>query len=180
MLPIALLMREHRVIERMIKLMGVQLEQLKRGKDPDLSFIDSAVGFMKTYADGCHHGKEEEILFRDLGKKSLSGEHDRIMKELVREHDMGRKSTIALVDARTRYAQGKSTSLGGIIENLEKFVKFYPMHIEKEDKHFFIPCMEYFSQKEKDQMLEELLEFDKKLIHEKYFNIVEELEKKQY
>jgi hemerythrin-like domain-containing protein len=50
------------------------------------------------------------------------------------------------------------------------------VHIEKEDKHFFIPCMIYFTQKEKDQMLEEGWEFDRKMIHEKYQNIVKELE----
>jgi len=32
---------------------------------------------------------------------------------------------------------------------------FYPRHIEKEDKHFFIPCMEYFSEAEKEAMLKE-------------------------
>jgi hemerythrin-like domain-containing protein len=55
-------------------------------------------------------------------------------------------------------------------------VKFYPKHIEKEDKHFFIPCMDYFSQKEKDKMFEESWEFDRKLFHEKYTKIVEALE----
>jgi hemerythrin-like domain-containing protein len=173
---IALLMKEHRVIERMIKLADAQLERLKQGKTPDLNFIDSAVDFMKTYADRCHHGKEEDILFKRLAQKPLLEEHGKIMQELIQEHFFGRKNTIALVEARMRYAEGDA--LDGIIENLEKLVKFYPLHIEKEDKRFFIPCMEYFDQNEKAEILKEFLDFDKKLIHEKYSNLVESLEKK--
>ena len=36
--------------------------------------------------------------------------------------------------------------------------------------------MEYFSQEEKDAMLRECWEFDKKLIHEKYRQVVERFE----
>ena len=48
---------------------------------------------------------------------------------------------------------------------LNKLVEFYPEHIAKEDKNFFIA---YFTSKEMDDMLNEFWEFDKKLIHEKY------------
>ena len=56
-------------------------------------------------------------------------------------------------------------------------VSFYPKHIEKEDKLFFIPCMDYFTDIEKDKMINEMWEFDKNMIHEKYTNIVEEYER---
>jgi hypothetical protein len=56
-------------------------------------------------------------------------------------------------------------------------VEFYPRHIEKEDKHFFIPCMDYFTEAEKEAMLKEEWEFDRSLIHEKYRNIVISAEK---
>lgn len=59
---------------------------------------------------------------------------------------------------------------------LGELVKFYPSHIEKEDKHFFIPCMGYFTPKEKDDMLQEFWTFDRNLIHEKYKQMVEKFE----
>ncbi len=31
---------------------------------------------------------------------------------------------------------------------METLIKRYPVHIEKEDKHFFIPSMEYLSMQE--------------------------------
>ena len=53
---------------------------------------------------------------------------------------------------------------------------FYPKHIEKEDKHFFLPIMNYFSPEEKEAMLKEEWEFDKNLIHLIYKNKVAEVE----
>jgi len=58
-------------------------------------------------------------------------------------------------------------------------VDFYPIHIEKEDRHFFIPCMEYFSNHEQDVMLEAFWEFDRTLIHDKYRGVIERFEGKR-
>ena len=53
---------------------------------------------------------------------------------------------------------------------------FYPKHIEKEDKHFFLPCMDYFTAQEKDNILSEEWEFDKGFIHEVYKEKVKKAE----
>jgi len=82
MMPIGPLMIEHRLIEKMIEAMRTQLLRWERSGQVDPLFIDTAVDFIRTYADRCHHGKEEGILFRDLGGKPLSGEHKSIMEEL--------------------------------------------------------------------------------------------------
>ncbi|MCJ7619462.1 MAG: cation-binding protein, partial [Anaerolineae bacterium] len=63
-----------------------------------------------------------------------------------------------------------------VVSALQDLVEFYPAHIEKEDKRFFVPCMKYFSRQEQDEMLKEFWEFDKRLIHEKYAAIVGRLE----
>lgn len=178
MLPAGPLMVEHRLIERMIALMGKELERMKKEKTADVSFIDKAVDFIRTYADKCHHGKEEDILFRDLSKKDLSAEHKRIMEELVNEHVIGRSNVKSLVEARNAYERNQQGALDGIIEGFEKLTGFYPKHIEKEDKHFFLEVMDYFDDREKEAMLEEYWQFDRKLIHEKYADIVEDIEKK--
>lgn len=177
MLPIGPLMIEHRLIERMIALINKELLQIEKKKEVNLSFIDIAVDFIRTYADRCHHGKEEDILFRDLKKKSLSNDHLQVLQELIAEHERGRRITGRLVDEKERYLKGEKGSLDAIVDCLSALMEFYPKHIEKEDRHFFIPVMEYFSQDEKDAMLKEGYEFDKRLIHEKYENIVSQAEK---
>lgn len=176
MMPVGPLMIEHRLIERMIKVMSRELGKIRKDNTADTMFIDTAVDFIRTYADRCHHGKEEDILFRDLAKKKISDEHQRIMQELIEEHKMGRDNVKKLVEAKERYAQGNKDVLKDIVSNIEMLVKFYPEHIEKEDKHFFLPCMDYFTAEEKDKMLNEMWELDRKMIHEKYTKVVEEHE----
>lgn len=173
MLPIDPLMVEHRLIERMINQVRNEIEQIELEKKIDIVFIDAAIDFIKIYADMTHHGKEENILFRDLSKKQISKQHQKIMNELIDEHKYGRKLTQELVRAKEKDIQGQGEDFHRVLGLLNQLVEFYPEHIRKEDKHFFIPCMDYFSQKEKEDMLQECWEFDRKMIHEKYKSIVE-------
>ena len=180
MKPIGPLMREHRLIERMIALLNKEIENINSSNTVNTRFLMVGVDFIRTYADRTHHGKEEDILFRELAKKHLSKEHERIMNELVAEHVSARKTVFALANAKNNYNEGNPESLEDIITYVRELVDFYPAHIEKEDKHFFYPVLEYLSKKEQDDMLEEFWEFDRMRIHEKYQNIVEGLETRKY
>ena len=171
------LMIEHRLIERMLANVKNLLVQVGQTKKIDPLLVDKAVDFIRTYADRTHHGKEEDILFRDLHNKELSEIDRRVMNELIEEHVFGRKTTKALVEANTQYRNGDSSSLGDIVSCLNTLVDFYPKHIEKEDKVFFPASRAYFSETEDQTMLAEFMDFDQKMIHEKYKSVVEELEK---
>jgi len=171
-----LLMIEHRLIERMISLIKDAKVQIESTHKVDPVFVDTAVDFIRMYADRTHHGKEEDILFRDLSKRPLSVEDQRVMKELVEEHIFGRQTTKALIEANTRYRNGDKSALADIVSKLRTLVEFYPKHIEKEDKVFFPASRAYFTNEEDQTMLAEFWEFDRKMIHEKYGSLVEELE----
>jgi hemerythrin-like domain-containing protein len=171
------LMIEHRLIERMIALIKDALAQIQSTGKVDPLFVDAAVDFIRMYADRTHHGKEEDILFRELDKRPLSADDRRVMEELIQEHVFGRQTTKALVDANTRYRNGDVAALAEIAEKLQTLVEFYPKHIEKEDKVFFPASRAYFKGDEDQAMLAEFWEFDRKMIHEKYKAVVEGLEK---
>jgi len=170
------LMIEHRLIERMISIIKNVLTQIESTKKVDPVFVDTAVDFIRTYADRTHHGKEEDILFRDLRKRALSAEDQRVMQELIEEHVWGRRTTKALIEANTRYRKGDESALADIAKQLRTLVDFYPKHIEKEDKVFFPAYRAYLTDEEDQTMLAEFREFDRKMIHEKYRLLVEGLE----
>ncbi len=183
MMPIGPLMIEHRLIERLIALMGKELARLKENiaVAPEFAFvdpvfIDTAVDFIRTYTDRCHHGKEEGILFAALAGKDLTPELRQTMEELIEDHRWGRRTTASLIQAKNDYLLEKAGALEDLLLHLEALVVFYPRHIDKEDKHFFLPSMNYFSEAEKAQILERMWEFDRKLIHETYRRRVEDLE----
>ena len=177
MLPIAPLMIEHRLIEKMIGMIQKEIDRAELQKRIDPGFIDLAVDFIRVYADRCHHGKEEDILFRDLGQKPLSAEHKRIVEELVEEHRQGRKTVAELLEAKGRYLRGDGEALPRMLDLMRFLVAFYPRHIEKEDKGFFEASRAYFTEEEEQTMLAEFWEFDRKMIHEKYQAVVEGFKK---
>jgi hemerythrin-like domain-containing protein len=175
-MPIGLLMTEHRLIERMITLMRMEGEKYRHNKRLNPLFVDAAVDFIRTYADKLHHGKEEDILFRELKKKNLSDDHQKTMEDLIEEHKWGRKTVEKLVEANEKYKRGDQKSAEDVMEGLADLVDFYPRHIEKEDKHFFLPCMEYFGDQEQQGMLQEEQEFDRGFVHRLYEEKVERME----
>jgi hemerythrin-like domain-containing protein len=101
------------------------------------------------------------------------------MEELVREHVLARQTVGELVGAKERYLEGDTEALDTVLEKLDVLVSMYPGHIEKEDEHFFLPVMEYLSEAEQDDMLEEMWEFDRSMIHEKYRSVVDRLESRR-
>lgn len=177
MQPRGPLMIEHRLIESMIARIEIELQRIAQTDKADPLFIDTAVDFIRTYADRTHHGKEEEIMFRDLRKKQMADDDRSLMEQLVQEHTLGRKVTAELVKANERYRQGDEKALAVIVEKLTTLIDFYPRHIEKEDKVFFPATMAYLSSEEQQQMLNEFWQFDREMIHEKYRKLVEGLSK---
>jgi hemerythrin-like domain-containing protein len=171
-------MIEHRLIERMLLVIKGILAQIESEHKVDPVFVDIAVDFIRVYADRTHHGKEEDILFRELDKKALTPEDRQIMKELIEEHVFGRQTTKSIVEANTRYRNGDEAALADITANLKTLTEFYPRHIEKEDKAFFPSSRTYLTDEEDQAMLAEFWEFDRKMSHEKYEALVEGFEER--
>lgn len=172
------LMIEHRLIERMLLVIKGVLVQIESNHKVDPVFIDAAVDFIQVYADQTHHGKEEDILFRELNKKELTVEDRQIMEELIEEHVFGRQTTKALVEANIRYRNGDESAITDIAANLKILTEFYPKHIEKEDDIFFPSSRKYFTDQEDQSMLSEFWEFDRQMIHEKYKSLIDGFEGK--
>lgn len=174
--PAGPLIHEHRVIERVIAAMDRRIAEFEKTRSVDPVFIDSVVDFIRTYADRCHHGKEEDILFRDLATKPLSEPLARMMFDLTEEHVFARATTRRLVEANERWVAGDRSASDEIADAGRTLVGFYPVHIEKEDRQFFKPALEYLTDDELAHMLAEFHEFDRQLIHEKYLGVADRLE----
>ena len=116
MMPIGPLMIEHRVIEKMIALIAMAVPVIEKAVPVDGGLIDTLVDCIRTYADRCHHGKEEEILFRDLGRKKLVEEHRQIMNELIEDHKWGRVKVSQLLQAKGEFVGA----------NKRRLLKFFP------------------------------------------------------
>jgi hemerythrin-like domain-containing protein len=175
MKPRGPLMIEHRLIEKMLTVISVEMRTMEAHHTAQSLFIDIVVDFIRTYADRTHHGKEEEIMFRELAKKEMSPEDAQIMQELVEEHQYARETVSELVQAKRAYLSGHAEALQTILDKLTALSEFYPRHINKEDKVFFPNSEKYLSETEQAAMLEEFWAFDRQMIHEKYKAVVARL-----
>ena len=174
-----LLMKEHRLIERIIPVLTKEVVRLRAGGEVNAELIVSVVGFFRTYADRCHHGKEEDILFRALAAKPLSDEHRRTMDQLTEEHVLARKLVGRLMLDQDRCVKGEKAGLVAMKRDIQELAELYPKHIALEEKNFFVPCMDYFSAVEQAGMLRAFTEFDAKIVHEQYRTMIEDLEAAQ-
>ena len=174
MKPIAPLMIEHRQIDRMLLVMEKATAEIKSTNRVDPAFIDAVMDFVVFYGDKTHHGKEEAILFAELAKKEISAEHKRIMEELIQEHRAAIDLVNSLAAAKQDYLGGNTAALFEIVALLEKMTAHYHAHIYKEDRQFFIPVMDYFSKDEQDEMLIRMREYDSRMIHIKYKQVIQD------
>lgn len=168
-------MIEHRLIEQTVSLIKKESELILNTGRVDLSLLTDMVDFMRTYADRCHHGKEETILFRVLEKKEMTEEHRAMMARLVDDHRRSRALTSSLNDLLAPFRRGERGAVEEVVEILQALSTVYPDHIEREDKHFFPAAMKYLSDEERDNMLKEFQEFDGRLVQEHYRSEVEKM-----
>jgi len=175
MLPIGLLMKEHRLTEDMMELVVAEKERVRTSGRIDLSFIGKMVDFIRVYVDQCHHGKEEDILFAALKNKKIAAEHRKIMEELIEEHKQARSVIGSIVATAGNDNLPESKKAGDIAGAMECLTGLYARHIVKEDRDFFLPVMEYFDDREKDAMLKACYDFDMAMIHKKYKAVIDGL-----
>ncbi len=63
MKPTEDLIHDHKAIQVMLDIMSKIAENIKENKGFDIEDVERIVDFLRTFADKCHHGKEENALF---------------------------------------------------------------------------------------------------------------------
>ena len=77
-------MNEHRVIEQVLSALEEAAE-----RDVPISFYERVADFVANFADGCHHDKEETLLFTSLEKHGMPRGAGPV-GVMLHEHEVGR------------------------------------------------------------------------------------------
>ena len=83
------LKQEHDVILSSLQILDKFSADVSEGTAPAKIDLLNFVGFLKEFADNCHHGKEEKILFPALVEAGFS-QHAGPIKVMLAEHLQGR------------------------------------------------------------------------------------------
>ncbi len=179
MRPTEILKEEHKEIRRMLKILGVAREKLKNGEDVGRDVFEKILEFIKVFADKCHHGKEEDILFPAMEIAGIPRESGPIGVMLF-EHNVGREAVKNMKEGIEEFFNGNENARNKIIENAEKYIELLDSHIYKEDNILYPMADMHLSEEEQRELLEKFKEVEKKIIgegtHQSFLELLENLE----
>jgi hemerythrin-like domain-containing protein len=148
------LMEEHRVIERVLAALETAAERLRAGDPIDPSFFLRASDFVKGFADGCHHQKEEGVLFPALESAGLPREGGPV-GVMLEEHEEGRELNAGMRAGAERVAAGDASARDEIARCALDYVALLRAHIAKEDRVLFRMADEMIRGQAQDAMMED-------------------------
>ena len=131
-----ILYEEHRVIERVLAALEAAAEQLERGGAVRPGFFLEAADFVAGFADGCHHRKEEGVLFGAMIEHGAPA-HGGAIDMMLEEHDEGRRFNRGMRDGAHDLAGGDLTARAKVVSNAKAYVALLRDHIAKENEMLF-------------------------------------------
>ena len=175
-----MLMGEHRLIERLIDSLDLAADSLDSGKAVRPGFFIEAAEFIKGFADGCHHSKEEGYLFPALIAAGMPGDGGPVGMMLY-EHDQGRAFTKAMREAAEGLHSGDDTAKAAIAQTARGFASLLRQHIHKEDMILFRMADQFILGEARDQLTANFERVEREDtgagVHEKYLALLEGLER---
>jgi hemerythrin-like domain-containing protein len=130
------LREEHQLILRVASAMQALLAEAGGDEGLDLDTMSDCVTFIRLFADACHHGKEEDLLFPELEAAGLPRDQGPIAVMLY-EHQQGRAFARAMSDSLQPARQGDERALSILQNSARGYVDLIRGHILKEDHVLF-------------------------------------------
>lgn len=126
------LVKEHKGILVGLQILEKMIQLVRGNALHDQSDISEIINFLKLFADKCHHGKEEGLLFPLMEKYGIPKEKGPI-GQMLTEHDAGRELIRKMSDAGSASELNKAL----FIESAENYIRLLRAHIEKENTILF-------------------------------------------
>lgn len=172
--PIESLKAEHRVIERVLD----ATEQMLADGRIEAAYFTPMIDFVRNFADGCHHAKEEDQLFPALERAGIPRTNGPIGC-MLDEHVQGR-ALIREIEANLAGAErGESMPAARLRSAAEHYIALLRQHIQKEDQVLFMMAERVLDSHEKAQLGHAFDETEHSAAnagkHERYLRIADDL-----
>lgn len=147
MTSVDLLLEEHRLIERMLKVLEDAAGRLERGESVPASMLSGMLEFIQVYADAGHHGKEEGVFFPALAARGLEPDESAI-GAFRAQHETGRALVREMREALPAAARGDSAGSQAFAASAREYIALLREHIRLEDHLFVAYALDYLSDDE--------------------------------
>jgi len=152
MKPTDVLKEEHQAILLTLRILDKISADLSAGRPIQPDHLDQIVDFIRTFADRCHHGKEEDLLFTAMEEAGVPRQGGPI-GVMLHEHELGRQYVRGLASALTAYRAGESGAASKIVENARGYSSLLAQHIAKEDNILYPIADDCLSPAKQDELL---------------------------
>ena len=173
------LMTEHRLILKVLASLETFANQVQQGAAAERETIRGYAEFFRSFADKCHHGKEEDRLFQAMASHGFPREAGPIAVMLA-EHVEGREHVGALA--------GVGSGGGGpltpaerenVVAHARDFISLLRDHIGKEDNVLYPMALRVIPPSVMDSLHSDFAAFEKEVMgegaHERFHRLAESL-----
>jgi len=126
------LLNEHEAILGGLVILERMVARALSGELSDATDLVAMTAFLKVFADTCHHGKEESILFPAMERFGIARDRGPIGQMLL-EHEEGRKFMRTMADAAAK----KPFDAQEYAMNANGYIALLRAHIQKENTILF-------------------------------------------
>lgn len=175
------LMQEHRLIERVLNAIETAAAHLESGHSVPPEFFLDATDFIAGFADGCHHRKEEGVLFGAMVESGLPRPEEPPLEIFLDEHVEGRALTRAMRDAAGELGSGGAGARDRLVSTVNRYVALLRDHIVREDEMLFPMAEEMLSADQRRSVLRDFERVEREDVgpgaHERFHALAEKLER---
>ncbi len=131
---IDLMIKEHDNVLSLISIIRNACCQVLEGKELPIADFKDFITVAKVYADGHHHKKEEQILFREMLNEMGDMAVNIIKNGMIVEHEMGRYRIMELERTLNDFANEPNTmNKLFVITNAVSWADLLEHHIQREN-----------------------------------------------
>ncbi|MGF7059404.1 hemerythrin domain-containing protein [Brassicibacter mesophilus] len=179
---IDILVNEHKNIKKILKIVRKICLSIVEGIEIPYDDLYSIIDFIRNYADKYHHGKEEDMLFKDMDAELSEKIGKGPIQGMFIEHDYGRSFVRELEAALKAHQAGNNEATIDIIANAVGYANLLNKHIDKEDNmiyKFASNNLKKETLKKLDRQFETFEETKQHIeVKKKYIELVNKLEEK--
>ena len=180
MKPIQDLKAEHEGILLMLDILERMSEKIVAGESVPTDHLKQVLDFLQVFADKCHHGKEEKLLFAAMEEAGVPKEGGPLAV-MLSEHDRGRQFIEEMKNLLHSSEKGEPGFLEVFTTPALQYVNLLRSHIWKENNVLF-PMAEKAVPADKLNLIGEQFDrFEKEEIgqgtHEAFHEMIDKLSK---
>jgi len=142
---------EHRLIEQVLSALEREADLIDAGNAVDADFFTKALAFIREFADGLHHQKEEQTLFPKLVEVGVPREGGPVGVMLA-DHENGRSFVRAMAASLEAAASGDTRARSALLAAARSYVDLLRAHIMKEDGVLFPMAEQLLDSSQQDEM----------------------------